>query len=364
MDLYAVLGVEKSASKDEIKKAYRKMAMKYHPDRNQGDKEAEAKFKEINEAYQNLSDDRKRQQYDAYWTTWGSGGFWGGGFGWVDVDLWDIFSDFFGWWRRTRQKKSGVQRWEDIEEGILIDLKTSVFWGKQKISFDKISSCSECDWVGWSGKKSCNWCSWSGYKTYTKQSMFGVIQQTGACDECQWTWENFTTKCNICHWTKRTSIRVEKEIDIPAGIDDSMIIKMTWEWNDWIWTKQSGDLYLRFRVKLEEKWLVRDGINLYYDLEVEIVEAILWTTKEINVPVIGKRKIEIPSGTQSWTVLIFSWDWVKDVNYDTKWDLHIAIIIKIPKKLWKKERELYNEIAKEKKINVNNSKGFFESMFG
>lgn len=372
MDLYGVLEVDKSASKDEIKKAYRKMAMKYHPDRNQGDKAAEEKFKEVNEAYQNLSDDRKRQQYDTYWSTGWNGGFWGGGwfgwggFGWVDVDLWDIFSDFFGGWggSRTRQKKSGVQRGEDIEEWIIIDLKISIYWGKQKVSFDKMSSCSECSWEGGSGKSSCVGCSWSGYKTYTKQSMFGVIQQTGACDECQWTWNSFTKICNICHGKKRTSVRIEKEIDIPAGIDDSMIIKMEWEWNDGIWTKQNWDLYLRFRVKLEEKGLIREGINLFYDIEIDVVEAVLWTTKEIAIPVIGKRKIEIPSWTQSWTILKFSWDWVKDVNYDTKWDLRITITLKTPKKLSKRERELYNEIAKEKKINVCNHKWIFESMFG
>ena len=369
MDLYSVLEIEKTATKIEIKKAYRKLAMKYHPDRNSGDKEAEAKFKEINEAYQTLSDDKKRQQYDTFWTTGWTGGFgwgwFGWGFWWVDVDLGDIFSDFFGWGgSRTRQKKSGVQRWEDIEEAITIDLKTSIYWGKQKISFDKMTGCTECKWEGWNGKKSCEWCNWSGYKTYTKQSMFGVIQQTGACDECNWTGETFEKVCNICHWRKRTSTRVDKEIDIPAGIDDAMIIKMTWEWNDWIWTKQSGDLYLRFRVKLEEKGLVRDWINLYYDLEIEVVEAVLWTTKEVSIPVIWKRKIEIPSWTSHWTVLKFTWDWVKDVNYDTKWDLHINISIKIPKKLSKKEKELYLEIAKEKKLNVNNHKWIFEKIFG
>ncbi len=369
MDLYSVLWVEKTASEAEIKRAYRKKAMKYHPDRNAGDKKAEAKFKEINEAYQTLSNAQKRQQYDTFGSTgwagwfWWSQGFWWW-FGWVDVDLWDIFSDFFGGWGQGRQRKSGVQKWEDLEQFISIDLKTSILWGKQTISYDKMGSCTECKWVGGSNKKSCGDCSGTGYKTYTKQTMFGVVQQTGACDSCNATGETFETKCNICHGQKRTSVRVEKEIEIPAGIDDGMIIKMEGEGNEGVGTKQAGDLYLKFRVKLEEKGLKRDGTNLYYDLEIDVVEAVLGTTKEVSLPVLWKRKIEIPQGTAHGTVLKFKWDWVKDVSYDEKGDLLINISLKIPKKLWKKERELYTEIAKEKKLNVNSKKWVFESIFG
>ncbi len=370
MNPYSVLWVEKSASETDIKKAYRTMAMKYHPDRNQGDKSAESKFKEVNEAYQTLGNAQKRQQYDTFGSTGWAWWFWGGqGFGWwfggVDVDLWDIFSDFFGGWGwARRQKKSGVQRWEDLEQFISIDLKTSILWGKHTVSYDKMSGCSECDWAWWSGKKSCGDCSGTGYKTYTKQTMFGVVQQTWACDVCSGTGESFTKVCGICHGQKRTSVRVEKEIDIPAGIDDAMIIKMEAEGNEGVGTKQHWDLYLKFRVKLEEKGLKRDWIHLFYDLEIEVVEAILWTTKEVKIPVLGKRKIEIPQGTQFGTVLKFKWDWVKDVSYDEKGDLHINISIKVPKKLGKKERDLYGEIAKEKKINVNSKKGVFESLFG
>ncbi len=369
MDLYWVLGVEKNASEADIKKAYRKMAMKYHPDRNAWDKEAEAKFKEVNEAYQILSNSQKKQQYDTFWSTGWAWGFWTGqwfwwGFGWVDVDLWDIFSDFFGWGWRSRQKKSWVQRWEDLEQFISINLETSILWWKHTVSYDKMSGCTECKWEGWSGKKSCGDCNGTGYKTYTKQTMFGVVQQTGACDICEWTGESFEKVCDICHGQKRTSTRVEKEIDIPAGIDDGMIIKLEGEWSDWIWTKQSGDLYLKFRVKLEDKWLKRDGVNLYYNLEIESVEATLGTTKEVKIPVLGKRKIEIPQWTQFWTILKFKGDWVKDVSYDEKGDLMVKISIKIPKKLSKKERDFYWQIAKEKKLNVNNHKGIFESIFG
>jgi molecular chaperone DnaJ len=143
-----------------------------------------------------------------------------------------------------------------------------------------------------------------------------------------------------------------------------MVIKLEAEGNDWIWTKSSGDLYLKFKVQLEEKGLRRKGIDLFYEIEIDTVEAVLWTTKDINIPVIWKRNIEVSSWTQSWTILETSWDWVKSVESDRKWNLYITINIKIPKKLSKKEKELYLEIAKEKKINVNNNKWIFEKMFG
>ena len=369
MDLYNVLWLEKSASKEEIKKAYRKLAMKYHPDRNSGDKESEKKFKEINEAYSVLSDDSKRQQYDTFGSTWWAWGFWWNwGFWGVDVDLWDIFESFFGWgnsgFNWARQRNSWVKRWEDIEKIVEVDLKTSIYWWKKTITFPKSETCSDCSWEGWEGKKTCGQCRWSGYITYTKQSIFWVIQQTWVCDKCNWTWDEFEKVCSSCNWSKRIETKKEIELDIPAWIDNWMIIKLEWEWNDWVWTKASWDLYVRFRVSLEEKKLKRKWVDLYYNLEIDILEAILWTKKEITIPIIWKRTIEIASGTQTWTVLKISWDWVKYIDKDSKWDLFINLEIKIPKKLSKKEKELYLEIAKEKKLNVNNEKWIFEKIFG
>ncbi len=363
MDLYSVLEVEKWASKDEVKKAYRKLAMKYHPDRNAGDNEAEEKFKQINEAYQVLSDESKRQQYDTYWST-GGGAQW---FGWgVDVDISDIFESFFGGWgsRTGRTARPQEMRWEDLEYRMSIDLKTSIYGGKQTISFEKEAFCKSCDGVGWSGKKTCQTCSGTGQVTHTQQSVFGTIQQRTVCHDCQWTGEIFETVCDACHGTKRTQIKHEIEVDVPAGIDDGMVIKLTGEWNDGIGTKASGDLYIKCAVSLEEKWLARDGDQLYYSLEIDIVEAVLWTNKDINIPIIGKRNINIPAGSNHGDVISFYGDGVKDVQRDHKWDLLITLTIKVPKKLSSKEREFYENIAKERKINVNNKKWVLEKIFG
>ena len=368
MDLYSILEIEKGASKEEIKKAYRKLAMKYHPDRNDGDKAAEEKFKEVNEAYSTLSDDSKRQQYDMFGKSWWAAGwnpFWGG-FGWggQDVDLWDIFESFFGGGQRSgwRQKQTTF-KWEDIEQLLNIDLKTSIYWAKEKIKFNKKETCVTCNWEWGSWKTTCSKCNGRWQITYTTQSMFGTIQQTWVCDACSGSWESFKETCSNCNWEKRKLVKKEIEIDIPAWIDNGMIIKLTWEWNDWVWTKASWDLYIKFNVKLESKGLKRDWVNLYYELEIDAIEAILWTKKEINIDVIWKRNIEIKAWTQNWTIIKIAWDWVKHIDSDNKWDLFINVSIKIPKKLGKKERELYEEIAKEKKINVNKS-WVFEKIFG
>ncbi len=367
MDLYQTLWIDRNASSEEIKKAYRKLAMKYHPDRNKWDKESEKKFKEINEAYQVLSDNSKRQQYDRFgsvsWTWW-SWWFWGFSDG-VDIDLWDIFDQFFWWsgsgfsWRRKKEKRG-----EDIEQVLEIDLKTSIYWWKKKIKIGKKSVCDKCEGIWWEWKKTCGTCNWRWQITYTSQSIFGTIQQTWTCNVCSGSGEVFDKICDKCSWSKRVFDEKEIDLDIPAWINDKMIIKLEAEGNDWVWTKASWDLYIKILVNLEEKWLKRKDIDLFYSLELDIVEAILWTTKELNIPIIWKRSIDITSWTQTNTTLKISWDWVKEIRWERKWDLYLDLNIKIPKKLSKKEKDLYLEIAKERKINVNNQKWIFEKIFG
>lgn len=363
-DFYEILWLQKWASSEDIKKAYRKLAMQYHPDRTGWDTASEAKFKEVNEAYATLSDPQKKQQYDMFGSAgWSSfGGF---GWGFQAEDLGDIFSSFFGggFSGATRGRRT-EQRGEDLEYDLHIDLKTSIYGGKQKIEFNRRDECSNCQGEGGSGKKTCDTCNGRGQVVQTTQSPFGVIQQTRTCPECQGSGETFEHICSECQWEKRVLKKHKMDIDIPAGIDDSMVIKMTGEGNAWVGTKASGDLYIRFHVNLEEKWLSRDGIHLHYDLEIDLVEAILGTKKEVQIPILGKRTIVIEAGTQAESILKISGDGVKEVQRDHKGDLLLHIHIPIPKKLGKNERELYTEIAKEKKINVLNKKGVLEKLFG
>ena len=356
---YDILWVTKTSTEDEIKKAYRKKAMEHHPDRWW---DAE-KFKEVNEAYSVLSDSSKKRQYDTYWSVW-SNPFWSGWGFWVDVDLWDIFEQFFGWGTRTssKRKRNSNFQGEDIETILSIDLKTSVIWGKTKIKYNKHLVCVDCKWIWWEWKSICPDCHWSWYVKYRQQTMFWTIEHTGACDKCSWTWEILEKICSKCWWQKRIKKSVELDIEIPAWIDDGMVIRINDEWNEWVWA-WNWDLYVKFKVETEEKNLKRKWVDLHLDLEIDVVEAILWTTREINIPIIWKRNIMIDSWTQVWTVIKIPWDWVKYIDKDKKWDLFINLHIKIPKKLSEKERECFEKIAQENKLNVHNKKWIFEKIF-
>jgi molecular chaperone DnaJ len=197
---------------------------------------------------------------------------------------------------------------------------------------------------------------------YRQQSMFWMIEHRGTCKSCWWNWKIFDKICNTCSGNKRIKQTVSLDVDVPSGIDAEMVIKIEWEWNHWIkW--ENGDLYIRFQLNTIEKWLHRKWVHLYYDLEIDVIEAILWTSKEINIPIIWKRNISIVAGTQFGTVIKIAWDGVKYIDKDKKWDLFININIKIPKKLSETERNCFEKIAAENKLNVHNKKWILEKIF-
>ncbi len=224
--------------------------------------------------------------------------------------------------------------------------------------------CTECTGTGakkGTEPKECSQCRGAGQVRRRTQTIFGVMEQTGICDVCQGTGKIITDKCTTCRGERRETIKTEKEIDIPAGIDDGMTIKVRGEGNDGIGSK-SGDLYISFSIPDSIDGLTREDMNLYYTLEIDPVEVVLGTKKVIKIPVLGERTLEIKAGTQHGEVLKFKGDGVKHISKDQKGDLFITINIKIPTHPSKKERELYHEIAKEKKIEVADE-GFLSKIF-
>lgn len=358
-EYYDILWISENATADEIKKAYRKKAMDSHPDRHGWDKTKEAEFKKVNEAYATLSDPQKKAHYDRFWNS----DFWGGWFSWwfnwwfdANFDISDIFESFFGGWFSSWGAKRKVnEKWEDLELRLNLDFWEAIFGVKKKIKIKKQKICSECSWTGakkWTEAYTCNTCHWSWQVRKRTQSFFGMIEQTVACDTCHWAWKIIDSPCEKCKGKKRIAEETEKEIEIPAWIENGMSIKLKWEWNEWV-NGKNGDLYLAFSVPNTFEWLTRDWDDLHFELIIDPIEATLWVKKKEKIPLIWERIIEIKTWAQYWDTLKFKWDWVKNVSRDIKWDLYIHLKIVISTTLSKKERELYEELAKEKWIEFH-----------
>ncbi len=361
IDYYEILWVSKTASFEEIKKAYRKQAMEHHPDRHNWNKEKENHFKKINEAYTILSDENKRSHYDRFGSTeW----MWWFDNMWFDInfDIQDIFDSFFWWWFNTN-KKHKSESWEDLELEISLSFSEAIFWIKKSIKFNKKFICDECGWSWcqkWEYPRTCSTCNWSWYIRKRTQSIFWYTERSSVCPNCNWNWVIIEKKCHKCNSEKRYTKKQEKEIDIPSWINDWMTLKIKHEWNEWTNWK-NGDLYISFNVPKNFEWLKRDEDNLYYDLDIDPVEAILWLNKKIKLPILGERTINIKSWTQHWEIIKLKWDWVKNINHDFKGDLFITLNIKIPTHLSKTEKEFYYKIAQEK--NINHWKWFLFDIF-
>jgi molecular chaperone DnaJ len=365
-EFYSILWISREATAEEIKKAYRKKAMEVHPDRHGGDKEKELLFKEVNEAYATLSDPQKKAHYDRFGTSDVGNGFAGQGGFHTDMDFSDIFESFFGGgfqWGGTRRKSSVVEG-EDIEIRIRLDFADALMGLKKTVSYTRKVLCGTCEWSGakkGTEPKECSQCRWTGQVRRRTQTIFGVMEQMGPCDACRGTGKIIIDMCTSCRGERRESLKTEKEIDIPAGIDDGMTIKVRGEGNDGVGSSP-WDLYITFNIPDSVDGLRREDINLYYIVEIDPVEAILGIKKTLRIPVLGDRSIDIKPGTQHNEVIKFKWDGVKHISKDQKGDLFITIHIKIPTQLSKKERDLYQEIAQYKKIEVTDG-GFLSKLF-
>jgi molecular chaperone DnaJ len=372
-DLYETLGVKKDASDSEIKTAYRKLALQWHPDKHQGDKDAEQKFKEINMAYEILSDKKKRQQYDTFGSTGGSGGFGGGGHGGGfggfngagfdfsgfsdgSSNFADIFESFFNGSSsssRGRRKKGGAMRGNDIEANIKIPFEEAVFGCEKELEITKPDVCKNCKGAGnepGSAIITCPTCRGTGEIRAVRNTILGQITASSTCDECNGEGKVPEKKCSVCHGTTRVRVKENVKVRIPAGIDNGSTIRLSGKGEGGVKNGPSGDLYITLQVTPHKKF-VRDGYDIHSEAEIHLVQAVLGAEIEIET-IHGKEKIVIPAGTEDGKVFKLKEKGVPRVNSDAKGDHLVKIRIKIPTKLSSKEKELYAELAKEAKVEV------------
>ncbi|MFI3266543.1 MAG: molecular chaperone DnaJ [Rikenellaceae bacterium] len=368
-DYYEVLGVTRSASADEIKKAYRKAAIKYHPDKNPGDKEAEDKFKEAAEAYDVLSNGDKKARYDQFGhdgmrgAAGGGGGFGGGGFSMDDIfsNFGDIFGGGFGGFGGGGSARR-VNRGSDLRIKVKLNLKEVVNGTTKKLKINKFVTCDLC---GGSGAKdshsfeTCSTCNGSGYVTQMVNTFFGRTQTTQACPTCGGDGKIIKTPCTKCKG--EGAIRGEEvvEIRIPAGVGEGMQLSVSGKGNAARRGGENGDLLVLIEEQKDQE-LVRDGNDLIYNLNISIPTAVLGDS--VEVPTVDSRaKIKIEPGTQAGSVLRLRGKGVPDVNGYGKGDLLIVINVHIPKNLKSEDRKLvekmnqsetFNKVAPEKDVNI------------
>lgn len=349
-DYYEVLGISKNADEAQIKKAYRTLAKKYHPDLNPGDKEAEAKFKEVNEAYDVLSDSQKKAKYDQYGHAAfdpTQGGFGGGADG-FDVDLGDIFGSFFGGgFGSSRQRRNGPQRGDDIETNITISFEEAVFGCKKDISFTRLCKCKSCSGSGSANGtvETCPVCRGTGQRR-VMQNLGGMqFQSTTTCDKCRGTGKYIKDPCQKCRGTGLERDTKKLTVNVPAGIDHGKGLVVRGEGNEGKNGGPAGDVIVMVSVRPSSVFR-REGYNLYLDIPITIAEATLGA--EIDVPTLeGNVKYNIPEGTQTGTTFTLRQKGVPIINSSKRGDIIFKVGVEIPKGLNEKQKELLRAFAEE-----------------
>ena len=371
-DYYEVLGVDRNATEDEIKKAYRQTAKKYHPDLHPGDKQAEEKFKEANEAYEVLSDAEKKARYDQFGhaggdPNYGAGqGSYGGGFGGMDFDLGDIFSSFFGGgFGGGRSNPNAPQRGSDTQASVTISFEEAAKGCKRTVETMKIDVCDECHGSGCAAgtsAKTCPDCHGSGHVTAQQRTPFGVIQTQKTCSRCNGRGTVIDNPCKKCHGAGRVRKPSSIEISIPAGIDDRQVINARGQGNKGVNGGPAGDLRVVVNVR-PHPIFEREGYNVWVEMHISYPEAVLGC--ELEVPTLdGKVKYNVPAGTQSGDVFKLRNKGIQTLNNRGRGDELVRVIVDIPKKVTEKQKQLILELSKElgtngTRLGEDDKKGFF-----
>ncbi len=384
-DLYEILGVPKSATDQEIKKAYRRLALQFHPDKNKGNKEAEDKFKEINQAYEVLSDKQKRAQYDQFGSAGaqGFGGFGGGGgyggaqgFDSSNFDFSqfndmggfaDIFETFFGQQTgRSRGKKRGPTPGEHIEFEMGITFEEAVFGTEKELLVAKTAGCDRCKGTGAEpGSKSitCPLCKGTGEIRSVRQTLFGQMATSQICSDCYGEGHVHEKKCTLCQGTTRIRKNEKVRVKIPAGVDTGSTIRVSGKGEAGIYAGPSGDLYVHIRVTPSKKF-VRNQYDIHSVLNIHLLQAILGAEIEVET-IHGKISLKIPAGTQSGKVFKLKEYGVQKLKSDEKGDHYVKINVEIPGKLSRKEKELYTQLSQEAGLQPKGTKdGLFGKIIG
>jgi molecular chaperone DnaJ len=358
-DYYEVLGVARECGPEELKKAYRRLAMQYHPDRNQGDKQAEDRFKEVGEAYACLSDPQKRQRYDAFGHA-GDGMPDMGGFSFDSA--FDLFDMFFGGGRRGRAR-SGPQRGSDLRMNLEITLREAVFGANRTVEVPRADTCPECAGSGaepGSSAVQCPQCNGSGQVRRAVQSIFGQVVNVSACPRCQGEGRIVERPCRNCRGQGRVEIRKTIEVQIPAGVDEDVQVRVAGEGEAGPRGGPSGDLYLAFRIE-NHPHFVRRGQELVYELPVSVAQAVLGD--RITVPTIdGEHTVELPAGTQDGRVIRINGIGVPHVRSGRRGDQLCVVRVVIPTHLNPKEKKLYEQLEGRSGRPAEVRKGFFDHL--
>jgi molecular chaperone DnaJ len=358
-DFYEILGVSRAASEDELRSAYRKLAHKYHPDKTGGDKAAEEKFKEVNEAYGVLKNKEKRAHYDQFGSEpqpggggfGGAGGFGGGGAGSPFEDIFDAF--FGGGGGGGRSRANAASSGDDLEYHASINLMEAAFGSKKKISFNRMENCNDCEGSGatkGSQPTQCSQCDGQG-QVRMSQGFFSVNR---ACPQCQGKGTTVSDPCKGCRGKGQSKVKRELSIDIPAGIDTGSRLRVPGEGEPGRNRGPRGDLFVRIDVQ-ENEVFEREGTNIFCEVPIDFPKAILGCT--LKVPTLkGEAELKIPTGTQSGTVFKLRSMGLPDLRGYRQGDQLVTIQVETPTKLSREQKELiqkFDELSSEKTYPIH-----------
>lgn len=368
-DYYEVMGVPKNASDDEIKKAYRKLAKQYHPDLNPGDKTAEAKFKEVNEAYEVLSDNEKKARYDQFGHAGVDPNFGGGPGGSPfdgDIDLGDIFNSFFGGFGVGRNANPNApRRGRDAQASVAISFEEAAKGCKKQVSYQRVESCQVCSGTGaetGTDVKTCSQCSGTGQVRVNQRTPFGVVQTTRSCDKCGGKGKVVEKPCHACSGSGRVKKVKNLEIAVPAGIDDGQVLNVGGQGDSGVNGGPSGDLHVYVSVR-PHPIFERRGNDVWCEMPITFTQAALGA--EVVVPTLdGQVSYQVHDGTQPGDVFKLRGKGIPNLNGRGRGDQYVRVTIEVPKNLSQKQKDLLLEFdgAGDEQRNYQKRKTFFDKI--